>query len=164
MRNQNSRAPLNKRYPPSAPCDCPVCRAYCARPGWWTVAEAAAALRKGDGGRMMLEVAPDFSCAVLSPAFRGCEGNYALREFAGNGCTFLRGGLCELHGTGLEPLECRYCHHLRAGLGPRCHADLERDWRTPAGQALVLRWMAQRRRDPPGSGERQSSPATGSKR
>jgi len=31
----------------------------------------------------------------------------------------------------------RFYHHERRGLGPKCHADLEQDWKTPAGQALV---------------------------
>lgn len=93
---------------------------------------------------MMLEIAPEGTFGVLAPAFAGCEGGVALRECARNGCNFLRNGLCELHGTGLEPLECQYCHHLRKGLGLRCHADLEWDWRTPDGQALVYRWMCWR--------------------
>ncbi|MPM52348.1 hypothetical protein SDC9_99107 [bioreactor metagenome] len=111
------------------------------RPGWWTVLEASRAIKAGYGGRMMLEVSPDFTYGVLSPAFSGCEGNFALQEYAKNGCNFLKDGLCELHGTGYEPLECLFCHHLRAGLGPKCHADLEKDWRTPAGQRLVREWM-----------------------
>ncbi len=91
----------------------------------------------------MLEISPEMTFGVLSPAFKGCEGNYALQEYANNGCNFLRNGLCELHGTGFEPLECLYCHHLRKGLGQKCHADIEKDWRTPAGQALIRNWIEQ---------------------
>jgi hypothetical protein len=89
---------------------------------------------------MMLEMSPDFTFGVLSPAFRGCEGGFALQEFSASGCCFLSNGLCGLHGTGFQPLECRFCHHTRQGLGRECHADLEKDWRTPAGQALVKAW------------------------
>lgn len=89
----------------------------------------------------MLEISPDMTFGVLSPAFIGCERYYALQEYARNGCNFLRDGLCELHGTGLEPLECLFCHHLRKGMGRQCHACLERDWRTPAGQTLVQKWI-----------------------
>jgi hypothetical protein len=131
--------PIEELYPASPPCDCEVCRGYCARPGWWTVAEAAGALEVGLGVRMMLELAPDRPVGVLAPAFAGNEGGAALQRYAGAGCTFLRAGRCELHGTH-QPLECRACHHARPGLGPRCHATLERDWDTPAGQALVIRW------------------------
>ncbi len=131
---------LALKYPPSEPCSCAVCLRYCLRPGWWTVQEAAGALRAGYGNRMMLEVAPERSFGVLSPAFRGCERGFALQRFADRGCNFLVDGLCELHGTGFQPLECRFCHHGRTGLGPKCHADLEADWHTPAGRKLVARW------------------------
>ncbi len=114
---------------------------YCARPGWWAVMEAEAAIRAGWAGRMMLELAPERSFGVLAPAFRGCEGMYALQACKANGCTFLVNQLCELHGTGNMPLECRFCHHDRPGLGAICHADLEKDWNTTAGQALVERWQ-----------------------
>lgn len=98
---------------------------------------------------MMLEISPEMTFGVLSPAFKGCEGSYALQEYANNGCNFLKDGLCELHGTGYEPLECLYCHHLRKGLGQECHADIEKDWRTSAGQALVRKWIEQTIMAPP---------------
>ncbi len=132
---------LHEKYPPSKPCSCAICTAYCSRPGWWTVDEALKAIHAGYGKRMMLEMSPGFHFGVLSPAFRGCEQNFALQEFSHFGCNFLSGGLCELHGTGLEPLECRFCHHLRRGMGEKCHADIEKDWRTPNGQALVTAWL-----------------------
>ena len=131
---------LNLKYPPSPPCACEICQNYCKRPGWWTVAEATEALQAGYGPRMMLEVAPELSFGVLSPAFKGCEAGYALQPFAAYGCNFLVDKRCAIHGTGFQPLECRYCHHERRGLGSQCHSDLEKDWNTPAGQALVLRW------------------------
>ena len=90
---------------------------------------------------MMLEVAPELTFGVLAPAFRGCENNIALQEYSHFGCCFLSDGLCELHGTDFQPLECRFCHHDRLGLGLKCHADLEKDWQTPAGQALVKEWI-----------------------
>ena len=113
---------------------------YCRRPGWWTVEEARAALEAGYGNRMMLEMAPGNAFGVLSPAFRGAEQRFATDEFSRNGCTFLADGLCQLHGTGLQPLECRFCHHDRADEGRRCHKDIERQWNTAAGRALVVRW------------------------
>jgi len=131
---------LKEKYPPSEPCSCKICTAYCRRPGWWTVEEAGRAVDAGYGSRMMVEIAPDRTFGVLSPAFRGCEANFALQEYAPFGCTFLLRGLCALHGTGYEPLECLFCHHARKGLGKECHLDLEMDWHTPGGQALVLRW------------------------
>lgn len=135
---------LADRFPPSPPCGCAVCLGFCARPGWWTVAEAAAALQAGYADRMMLEISPERAFGVLAPAFRGCEGSFALQAFAGRGCVFLKAGRCELHGTGFQPLECRFCHHDRPGQGPRCHAAIEQEWRCPAGRALVADWCKRR--------------------
>ena len=134
------RLALAEKYPPSSPCSCETCRSYCKRPGWWTVEEAARALEAGYAKRVMLEMAPGFTFGVLSPAFKGCETKFAFNEYASNGCTFLVDDKCELHGTGHQPLECRYCHHERAGMGPDCHADIEKDWNTAAGRTLVVKW------------------------
>lgn len=100
-------------------------------------------MEAGYGSRMMLEIAPELTFGVLSPAFKGCERSVATNQFARNGCTFLKNERCELYGTGHQPLECRFCHHERTGLGPKCHADLERDWKTTEGQRLVERWIRQ---------------------
>lgn len=139
-RKRHHDKPLADRYPPSPPCDCEVCRSFCDRPGWWTVREAARALAAGYANRMMLEVSPERDFGELSPAFQGCEGGFAIQELSDCGCNFLVGGLCELHGTGLQPLECRFCHHDRPGCGEACHADLEKDWNTLMGQQLVMKW------------------------
>lgn len=93
---------------------------------------------------MMLELSPDRSFGVLSPAFLGNEGDYAWREFSGNGCTFLERGLCSLFGTPFQPLECRFCHHDRVGKGDVCHRELERDWDTAKGRRLVRQWLIAR--------------------
>jgi len=142
-RKAEHKRTLKQKYPPSEPCVCEVCLAYCARPGWWTVAEAARTIEAGYADRMMLEVAPELTFGVLSPAFKGCEKFYATNQFARNGCTFLKNDRCELYRTGYQPLECRFCHHERRGLGLKCHADLEKDWKTPNGQALVEKWIKQ---------------------
>jgi len=140
------KTPLHIKYPPSEPCGCEVCRNYCARPGWWTVEQAKKAMA-GYADRMMVEVSPELDFGVLSPAFRGCEGGVALQNFAKNGCNFFRDGLCELHPTGLLPLECAFCHHERVGLGIKCHLDLEKDWKTEKGKQLVYGWLKERRID-----------------
>lgn len=137
----SAQASLNEKYPPSEPCSCEICRAYCQRPGWWSVRGAQAALAAGHARRMMLEVSPDRTFAVLAPAFKGAEGYLGLQQYSRNGCTFLENGLCQLHAAGLLPLECAFCHHDRIGQGPYCHADLEKDWNTPVGQALVRFWL-----------------------
>ena len=139
--SKHSHKILLKKYPPSEPCSCDICTGYCRRPGWWTVEEAGRAIREGYACRMMLELSPERDFGVLSPAFRGNEGNYALNLFSANGCTFHKNGLCELFGTGHQPLECRYCHHNRKGKGRCCHTDIEKDWCTTDGQDLVKTWI-----------------------
>lgn len=141
MSKRKKTKTLIEKYPPSGPCSCNVCLGYCKRPGWWTVDEAAKAIDAGYAKRMMLEIAPEFTFGVLSPAFNGNEGAIATNQFAYSGCNFLKQGLCELHGTGLMPLECRFCHHERIGLGTKCHTDIEKDWNTPGGQILVKKWI-----------------------
>ena len=132
---------LSKKYPPSKPCTCEICVGYCMRPGWWSVAEAARAMEAGYGPRMMLEMSPELTFGVLSPAFKGCEGDSASNLFSRNGCTFLRRTQCELYDTGYQPLECRFCHHERPGLGALCHIEFEEDWNTRSGQKLVQAWI-----------------------
>jgi len=97
-------------------------------------------MHAGYANRMMLEMAPDLSFGVLSPAFKGCEVSFATHQFASNGCNFFVNNKCDLHGTGHMPLECRFCHHDRRGQGEKCHLDIEKEWNTPNGQAIVLKW------------------------
>lgn len=131
---------LEEKYQPSEPCSCDICKSYCLRPGWWTVDEAEKVILSGFSNRIMLEISPENDFGVLSPAFKGNESNYALQLFSKNGCTFYNHELCELFGTGLQPLECRYCHHDRKGLGLQCHLDIEKDWKTIQGQKLIVQW------------------------
>jgi hypothetical protein len=131
---------LNDKYQPSEPCSCEICLNYCKRPGWWTVEEAAKVIEAGYANRMMLEISPELSVGVLSPAFKGNENNYSLQIFSKQGCTFLQKGLCELFDTGHQPLECRYCHHDRIGKGIKCHLDIEKDWNSESGKRLIVKW------------------------
>jgi len=132
---------LYAMFPPSEACCCDICRSFCRRPGWWLVAEAREAIGQGYAHRMMLEFSPDFSFAVLSPAFKGNEGYFALQEFSHNGCTFLVHGQCALYGESFRPLECRFCHHERLGLGMKCHQAIGRDWNTQKGKRLIRHWL-----------------------
>jgi hypothetical protein len=132
---------LHKLFPPSEPCSCEVCLNYCIRPGWWSVGEANRAIELGYAERMMLEVSPEQTFGVLSPAFKGCEMNFALQEFSKNKCTFLKDDLCEIFRTEIQPLECRFCRHDRVGLGKKCHDALEKNWNTFRGQKTVEKWI-----------------------
>jgi hypothetical protein len=138
--NSKTKLTLIEKYPHSDPCSCTICQNYCRRPGWWTVEEVTRAIEAGFADRMMLEISPGYEFGVLSPAFRGNEGAIALQIFADQGCTFLKNGLCELFGTGFQPLECRYCHHSRKGMGEKCHHDIGRTWNNPEAKRLIVRW------------------------
>ena len=100
---------------------------------------------QGYGARMMMEISPELTFGVLTPAFKGNEENLAMQVYSDHSCTFLKEELCELFGTGLQPLECRFCHHTRQGLGKKCHAALENDWHSKEGQKLVIRWIEKTR-------------------
>jgi hypothetical protein len=140
MNRYKNKITLNEKYPPSPPCSCDICKSYCQRPGWWTVEEAIKAINGGLANRIMLEISPCQNFGVLSPSFKGNEANYALEIFSTRGCTFFQNGLCELFGTGLQPLECRFCHHERFGLGKKCHLDIEKDWNTKQAKRLIVKW------------------------
>lgn len=132
---------LHRFFPPSESCTCDICKSYCSRPGWWTVDEAIKAIESDYADRFMLEVSPEYTFGVISPAFKGAESKFALQEYSKNGCTFLNKDLCELFGTGLQPLECRFCHHDRIGQGEKCHAAIEKEWNTFKGQKAVEKWI-----------------------
>jgi hypothetical protein len=131
---------LHAIYPPSEPCSCETCLSYCRRPGWWTVDEAGKAIEAGFAFRMMLEMSPDGKYAVLSPAFKGNEVNYALDAYSKQGCTFLKDERCELFGTGLQPLECRFCHHNSKIPGKECHEAVSREWNSNHAKRLIVKW------------------------
>jgi hypothetical protein len=135
-----SEVNLKEKYLPSEPCICEICKGFCMRPGWWTVDEAETVLLAGYANRIMLELSPEKDFAVLSPAFKGNEGSIALNIFSKSGCTFFKEGLCELFGSGLQPLECRFCHHSRIGEGIDCHLDIEEEWKSSHGKRVVVRW------------------------
>jgi len=132
---------LEDRFTPSPDCSCEICRSFCYRPGWWTVEQASEAMLAGYSNKMMIEISPDFKFAVLSPAFKGCEGLIAINEFSKAGCTFFFNRLCELHGKSIQPLECRVCHHSITGMGLKCHLEIEKKWNTSEAQDLVVNWM-----------------------
>ncbi len=129
------------RFPASSACSCDICMNFCVRPGWWLVSEARGAIDHGYAKRMMLEFSPDASFGVLSPAFKGNEGFFALREYSNNSCTFLTGNRCAIFGEPFRPLECRFCHHDRIGSGSRCHRAIEKDWNTSKGKRLIKEWL-----------------------
>jgi hypothetical protein len=68
MHKKYSLHTLQDQFPPSEACNCEICQSYCLRPGWWSVEQAARAIQTGYAVRMMLEISPDRTFGVLSPA------------------------------------------------------------------------------------------------
>ena len=133
--------PFYKLFPPSEPCTCDICQFFCMRPGWWLVEEAHEAIKNEYANRMMLEFSTDLSFAVLSPAFKGNEAYFALQYFSKTGCTFFSENRCTIFLSKYQPIECRFCHHDRLGLGPQCHLKIAQDWNSSKGKRLVKHWL-----------------------
>jgi hypothetical protein len=68
MHKKYSLHTLQDQFPSSEACNCTICRSYCLRPGWWSVEQAARAIQAGYAVRMMLEISPERTFGVLSPA------------------------------------------------------------------------------------------------
>ncbi len=135
------QASFYQRYPPSVPCSCKICLYFCNRPGWWLVSEARLAIENGLSQKMMLEFSPDFTFAVLSPAFKGNESYFALQLYSKNKCTFLQENRCSIYNKPFQPAECRFCHHERIGQGKKCHIEIGHDWNTKKGKRLIKSWL-----------------------
>jgi hypothetical protein len=67
---------LLEKYPPSQPCACEVCLAYCRRPGWWTVEQALLVLHEGYAGRIMLEISPERTFCRPLAGFQKLRGRF----------------------------------------------------------------------------------------
>jgi len=129
------------RFPPSPACSCHQCRAFCSRPCWPLIEEASEAIVAGLASCLMVAFSPDLSYGILSPAFRGNESHHALQVFASAGCTFLNQSGCKIFDTHYRPLECRYCHHDRMGLGLSCHLSIAKNWNISKGKRTVHHWL-----------------------
>lgn len=140
MRPPKTITNLARQFPPSESCGCEICQKFCSRPGWWTVNEARLVVQSVFARRMMLEISPNHKFGVLAPAFKGNEAFIAANQYKSNGCTFFSEHQCELYSSGFMPLECRFCHHDRPGLGQECHLAIENNWRSEEGHSLVQRW------------------------
>lgn len=131
---------IYNRYPHSQSCSCEVCKSFCKRPGWWTPEQTKEIIKVGYYNKIMLEISPELTFGVLSPAFKGCEMNIAINLFKENWCTFYHNGLCDLHNTPYLPLECAFCNHDSKGQGQKCHTDIEQLWKSKENQKIIKEW------------------------
>lgn len=96
-------------------CACEHCAGMCARTTCLpTPDEARALIRAGFADRLATYRFWPQGAGMdyVGPAPAGQEGSRDLPNTKA-GCTFHKGGLCELHDLGLKPWEGRVAHHTR---------------------------------------------------
>lgn len=138
-------------------CDCDRCRQLCTRnPGWFTPAEARAAIDEGYADRMMRdwlepceEVGNTMRIYVLAPAAYGYEGGDAREmsffdfDFHKGWCVLQHNGLCEIHDTMFKPIQCRTAFGCdRDSDAFVDNYDVARLWDTDEGRDVVAAWEA----------------------
>jgi len=137
-------------------CSCPQCVSLCQRnPGWMTPQEAVKAISAGHRNRLMrdwlepcIEVGNDERIYLIAAASVGCEGNDApefnwMSMIASNRCkgrcTFLSGGMCEIHTTDYKPKQCRESFGCEKS-GPSNY-EMARLWNTDEGREAIDCWL-----------------------
>lgn len=126
-------------------CNCSSCQSMCLNPCWPLPQEAIALIEAGYGDRLHSDFHEEYengelilSVRVLAPRTKP-DGKYPV-------CTFFTEGKCELHDTGLKPVEARILSH-RAQPDEQWLRDIVgREWDSRAGQQALELWMMQQRK------------------
>lgn len=123
-------------------CNCSSCQSMCLNPCWPLPQEAIALIEAGYGDRLETDTHEEYengetvlSVRVLAPRTKVGKknGNYLV-------CTFFTEGKCELHDTGLKPVEARVLSH-RAQPDEQLLRDIVgRAWDSKAGQQALEMW------------------------
>lgn len=111
-------------------CKCTTCKLMCKQsPCFSTPEEAVKLIQAGYQNRLAISIYADQETGEHFPAVTG----HFTKE---NGCVFQdEYGYCELHGTGLKPMEGRLAHHSMEDDGLRLH--VARLWHTPEGLEVI---------------------------
>lgn len=124
-------------------CDCQICSAMCMTPCVGIPSEIKAIMDAGFGDRLCLDDWPDAEIDV-HPALKGYEGEKApFQTSSSRGCTFWKGGKCELHDKGLKPLGGRIAHHSLSTDHPVYEEFREyfnSSWKSEEGQEVIQEW------------------------
>lgn len=116
-----------------------------------TPAEAMKAIAAGHRDRLMrdwLELGGRRRLYVLAAASIGCEGidapefelgDLLMGNCSKGQCTFLKGGLCEIHATDYKPKQCRESMGCGEGCGPDNY-EMARFWNTDEGREALACW------------------------
>jgi len=92
-------------------CSCEKCSKMCHAPCCGTPDDMQKLIDAGYGERLMYDDLPGGEY-MIKPALKGFEGEGAPWEVASKaGCTFWKDGKCELHESGLKPLQGKLALH-----------------------------------------------------
>jgi len=95
----------------------------------------------GFASRLMFDDWP-FGADMLKPAMKGSEGERAPWEVkTEEGCTFWKDGKCELHQSGLKPIQGKLAHHAntRAQIG-EIEGLIRSSWDSDEATEVIERW------------------------
>jgi len=126
-------------------CNCTKCQQMCHAPCCGSVDDFEKLIDGGYANRLMFDDLPSSSDGgdILKPALKGYEGKQAPWETASiKGCTFWKKGKCELHKSGLKPIQGKIATHedMDEEYFEKFAETSKIDWESDRGLALIERW------------------------
>ncbi len=125
-------------------CDCEKCSLMCRSPCCGSVEDMEKLIDAGYADRLMFDDLPSMNdCGdFLKPALKGYEGKQSpFQTGSEEGCTFWKEGKCELHISGLKPIQGKIAHHDRQTWYYDDYAAISKeDWESERGLAVIERW------------------------
>jgi hypothetical protein len=124
-------------------CACEKCSRMCHAPCCGTPEDIDKLIDKGFANRLSFDDLPDVSgIDMIKPALKGYEGGRAPWEVSSvSGCTFWKNGLCELHESGLKPIQGKLVIH---GMPDEDHKQIQdmlvKSWKTKKAEQVIEKW------------------------
>lgn len=120
-------------------CSCGACDRQCKSvPGLATPAQILDLINAGYGNSI---VASDWMVGMISGHDTHPIPMYQLRFTIDQGCSMLVSGLCNLHNTGLKPIECTLSHHShlpKANIRKSISYCVSREWLRPDNRDTIV--------------------------
>lgn len=124
-------------------CACERCQSMCQAPCTGSVEDMERLIDAGYADRLMFDDLPSKGHPpdILKPALKGVEGGPApWQTSSSEGCTFWKGGKCELHDLGLKPTLGRLAYHGKNDFYDKYAKISSEDWATERAFDLIERW------------------------
>lgn len=125
-------------------CECERCSVMCQAPCCGTPEDINKLMKAGYANRLMFDDWPDWDGGsdMLKPAMKGSEGSRAPWETrTEEGCTFWKDGKCELHKSGLKPIQGKLVTHDSSDEQIQWIIDkIRRSWKTKKAKAVIKKW------------------------